>query len=147
MIAQLLRFLGHQVLGTFGICLVALVPIIGVESLAGMRSLAFGERDLVDNVIRAIVGLLIGWAVCRRGCETSIFWVWILPVLWVGYSMHVFLQASVALSIKDFWTATCGAGRSGCEYRIVSVAVLSSAMGYIAGAAIAKKQTRPARAL
>ena len=139
MTARLFRFLRHQLLGTLGVSSIALIPITGAAFLHAVRSLSFGERDLLDNLLRLIVGVMIGRVVCRQTCEASVFWIWLLPFLLVGYAVSAFLKTSVFLNMSDFWTATCS-GAGSCEYRLVSVGLLSSAIGYIAGAALGKRQ-------
>ena len=87
-----LRFVGHQIISTWGIIIVA--PLVfslahDIAALPGWR-LTSASHTLTGTPYypgQILLALMIGWLLSRRFKHRSMLWAWILPLVFLCYAV------------------------------------------------------------
>jgi hypothetical protein len=159
-VRSLLIFLMHQLIGTWGVALLA--TILASSMLDSLRFM--GWRYPLDLLHRALayrpyfpvqiaLGLYSGWLLRRRQEHRSMVWVWIIPLLVLCYAVasvptltpsftSVMIQAGVNQSRFSHYFGWGCQPRNGCFDQTLVTMPFYAATAYSIGAWLATKSTK-----
>ena len=136
---KVLWFVVHQILSSAVVTLLSPL-LLGyafwvasfVDHEATQRRARFILTEVPYAPTQFVVGFILGLLVFKLTRQHMMFWVWILPLGFLGWTIYLF-RHTISPSFIDFWTLTCPPARN-CVYRIDAATPMISSLGYVLGA-------------